>query len=436
MTPYFNLPLATLRIFAVCALMLMLGAVFLLIESCLMHIGRKYIFFSAILSAAVIFILQGTSESVARFQLSYDWLFFGNVTGQLPWIAVMLLMILFAAAEVTLFASIIHRKKNRLTIGAIKESLDALPDGICFFEPDGQPLLVNKQMNKISGELFDSEILNADSFYNRLKEKSISIETKNINANPNITIETPDKKVWEFHLEQLMIENSEIYELLACDITEQYRLTRELEKRNERLNIVNERLRLFSEEMVTFTAEKELLNAKIKVHDNIGRSLLSFRTYLMQPKEERNRKELLFLWKYVVSVMKNETLPSDEWDQLEKTADMLGISIELVGELPDNLKKRTVIVTAIRECLTNTAHHANGDKLFVNLQSHDDSFTAELTNTGKPPEKEIHETGGLKNLRRVVEQANGIMTVISTPRFLLRLEFPKGEELEWLKQEY
>ena len=35
-----------------------------------------------------------------------------------------------------------------LTPGSLKESLDTLPDGVCFFEKNGQPLLVDIEKSR------------------------------------------------------------------------------------------------------------------------------------------------------------------------------------------------------------------------------------------------------------------------------------------------
>lgn len=77
-----------------------------------------------------------------------------------------------------------------------------------------------------------------------------------------------------------------------------------MEKKNQTLQQINERLIKFGKEMEQVTREQEILNAKISVHDDIGRSSLTARVYLEQPEEKRNRKELLALWNYVISVMK------------------------------------------------------------------------------------------------------------------------------------
>ena len=114
-----------------------------------------------------------------------------------------------------IFFYILWRKKNdMLSQGAIKESLDALSDGVCFFDVDGQPLLVNMQMQRISGELFQTEILNAWSFWLYLKD----IGSKHCNAH-TVIAHTKDGKIWEFHRNELKVGDTPVQELLAYDVT-------------------------------------------------------------------------------------------------------------------------------------------------------------------------------------------------------------------------
>ena len=153
--------------------------------------------------------------------------------------------------------------------------------------------------------------------------------------------------------------------------------------------------------------------------------------------------------------MKKETSQSEEWDAIDKTAESLHIQIEINGDLPAGLADlpvsgaaRSAIMAAIRECLTNTARHAGGDRLFVLIkcgveQGADHASTSgnpsasgtapcddaphgiriEITNNGRAPLTPVQEAGGLSNLRRMVERAGGIMTIESSPQFLLRLDF-------------
>lgn len=400
-------------------LLLMIMALHLLIAACVLHMGQKKDKIAAFVLVIFVFLLLQNSIDIrwSYKNIFTDWL------GNLPYIVWMLLLFFVTVSEAVLLLKLLRQKERRLTPNAVKESLDALPDGVCFFEPDGRPILVNTQMNRISSELFDTEILNAEHFLNRLKENNEKI----IRITPTILVKTADEKVWEFSQTILKIKNAEVHELIACDITQQYQLSGELKQRNEQLNKVNERLHRFSRDMVYFTAEKELLEAKIRVHDDVGQALLAFRSYLAQEQEKRNRNDLLLLWRYVILVMKKETAPAGEWDILEKTAQSLHIKINLSGELPENVQQKTAILTAIHECLTNTAKHARGDCLDILVKSEDTLLTAQFTNNGQIPDGDIQEGGGLKNLRNIVERAGGTMTIESTPRFLLRIDFVKNE---------
>ena len=419
MIPYREMPLMGQTASGIFILLLMIMALYLLIAACVLHMGQKKDKIAAFVLVIFVFLLLQNSIDIrwSYKNIFTDWL------GNLPYIVWMLLLFFVTVLEAVLLLKLLRQKERRLTPNAVKESLDALPDGVCFFEPDGRPILVNTQMNRISSELFDTEILNAEHFLNRLKENNEKI----IRTTPTILVKTADEKVWEFNQTILKIKNAEVHELIACDITQQYQLSGELKQRNEQLNKVNERLHRFSRDMVYFTAEKELLEAKIRVHDDVGQALLAFRSYLAQEQEKRNRNDLLLLWRYVILVMKKETAPAGEWNILEKTAQSLHIKINLAGELPENVQQKTAILTAIHECLTNTAKHARGDCLDILVKSEDTLLTAQFTNNGQIPDGDIQEGGGLKNLRNIVERAGGTMTIESTPRFLLRIDFVKDE---------
>lgn len=419
MIPYREMPLMGQTASGIFILLLMIMALYLLIAACVLHMGQKKDKIAAFVLVIFVFLLLQNSIDIrwSYKNIFTDWL------GNLPYIVWMLLLFFVTVLEAVLLLKLLRQKERRLTPNAVKESLDALPDGVCFFEPDGRPILVNTQMNRISSELFDTEILNAEHFLNRLKENNEKI----IRTTPTILVKTADEKVWEFNQTILKIKNAEVHELIACDITQQYQLSGELKQRNEQLNKVNERLHRFSRDMVYFTAEKELLEAKIRVHDDVGQALLAFRSYLAQEQEKRNRNDLLLLWRYVILVMKKETAPAGEWDILEKTAQSLHIKINLSGELPENVQQKTAILTAIHECLTNTAKHARGDCLDILVKSEDTLLTTQFTNNGQIPDEDIQEGGGLKNLRNIVERAGGTMTIESTPRFLLRIDFVKNE---------
>ena len=429
MTAYINLAEYCHTFFAISAIVLILGAAYIIAAAATMRLSRGYAACSVVLAAAVFIILQSmadvslcANEEDPRFTLP------AVILKDVPWIIVALVMVVIFAAEVLCLVAVNRAGRDKLSPGSVKESLDALPDGVCFFSEDGRILLSNRRMQHISSDITGIGILNGEKLWRCIEEKSVKTDVSD-----GLVILTSDSKVWNVRRSEIEAEGNRINEIVALDVTEQYELRRELEERNERLNSVNERLRIFSRDMSRLTAEKELLDAKIKVHDDLGRSLLAFRAYLTAEPSKRDRSKLLPLWRYVISVMKKETAPSEEWDAIEKTAESLHIQIEINGDLPAGLadlpvsgEVRSAIMAAIRECLTNTARHARGDRLFVLIKCGADAphgIRIEITNNGRAPLVPIQEAGGLSNLRHMVERAGGIMTIESSPQFLLRLDF-------------
>ena len=451
MTAYINLAEYCHTFFAISAIVLILGAAYIIAAAATMRLSRGYVTCSVVLAAAVFIILQSMADvSLCANEVDPRFSLPAVILKDVPWIIVALVMVVIFAAEVLCLVEVDRAGRDKLSPGSVKESLDALPDGVCFFSEDGRILLSNRRMQHISSDITGIGILNGEKLWRCIEEKSVKTDVSD-----GLVIFTSDSKVWNVRRSEIEAEGNRINEIVALDVTEQYELRRELEERNERLNSVNERLRIFSRDMSRLTAEKELLDAKIKVHDDLGRSLLAFRAYLTAEPSKRDRSKLLPLWRYVISVMKKETAPSEEWDAIEKTAESLHIQIEINGDLPAGLADlpvsgaaRSAIMAAIRECLTNTARHAGGDRLFVLIkcgaeQGADHASTSgnpsasgtapcddaphgiriEITNNGRAPLVPIQEAGGLSNLRHMVERAGGIMTIESSPQFLLRLEF-------------
>ena len=451
MNAYISLPEYCHTFFAISVIALILGAAYIIAAAVAMRLSRGYVTCSVVLAAAVFIVLQSmadvslcANEADPRFSLP------AVILKDVPWIMVALVIVVIFAAEVLCLVAVNRAGRDKLSPGSVKESLDALPDGVCFFSEDGRILLSNRRMQHISSDITGIGILNGEKLWRCIEEKSVKTDVSD-----GLVILTSDSKVWNVRRSEIEAEGNRINEIVALDVTEQYELRRELEERNERLNSVNERLRIFSRDMSRLTAEKELLDAKIKVHDDLGRSLLAFRAYLTAEPSKRDRSKLLPLWRYVISVMKKETAPSEEWDAIEKTAESLHIQIEINGDLPAGLadlpvsgEVRSAIMAAIRECLTNTARHARGDRLFVLIkcgaeQGADHASTSgsssasgtapcddaphgiriEITNNGRAPLVPIQEAGGLSNLRHMVERAGGNMTIESSPQFLLRLDF-------------
>ena len=94
-----------------------------------------------------------------------------------------------------------EKEKNTpeyLTARSVKETLDARMDGICYASMEGQPILVNRQMNEICGYLFQTEIMNANDFWEDLQSIQTSEKAEVIRNEPSLILRFSDTKVWNF----------------------------------------------------------------------------------------------------------------------------------------------------------------------------------------------------------------------------------------------
>lgn len=323
-----------------------------------------------------------------------------------------------------------------LTANAVKETLDALPDGVCFSEKNGMLLLVNRKMDILCEKLFGMGIMNSKQLIDDIKTKQLKNNTELICTEPNVTVKTSDGEIWDFRQREIIVDGSEIIELIAYNITKQYNLNLELKENNSRMDTICKRLGEFSKNVTQLTHEKEILNAIISVHNNLGKALLMFRSYLAKPNNQKDRNKLLFLWRSNMAVLNTEISPEDpekNWKLLLQSTANMGVDIIQRGKLSDKKEINDVLMTALQVCLTNTISHAKGDKLYVRFYKSSMSFRAEFTNNGIPPIYKVKEGGGLQNLRNIVENEGGIMTIESFPNFKLMLKFPDKEEKLCLK---
>lgn len=426
MQSYVNLNFMWQGIFGIYSILCSILSIYNLTTVCTMHMGKKYMVSAFGINIANLLLVQELANVMLCLEEGHALFGLAKFVGNLPCVVVGACLLTSVFLQGIFFHVVQQKKECMLSPGVIKESLDNLPDGICFFDEEGQPLLVNTQMNRLSGELFQTEILNGKLFWEQLKENGNQEKTKVIVRENVILRHIENGRVWEFRRRILHINSSNIYELVAYDVTKEYSLSRELGYRKQKLGKINKRLRLYSQEVERITAEQEVLSAKIQVHDNVGQALLAFRSYLSLEKEERDRERLLLLWNATVELLRSETIPEPQkntWDLLLKAASAVDVSIVKKGEFPKGEKERNIFIRAAHECLTNTVKHAKGDKMFLFMEENDTMNVLEITNNGIQPSDPIQETGGLKNLRLAVEQAGGKMSIESDQKFVLRIAF-------------
>lgn len=335
--------------------------------------------------------------------------------------ALLLIALVLTGIAVLEILSCIRTRNRSLTLMSVKECMDELPVGICFYWDGGLTKLTNRRMNSIACKLTGSSLMDAEDFQRSIfsgKEAPI--------------LRTEDGTTYCFVHREDTLDGRTINELLAFDVTQEYRLTEELREKQKKVQKVNRRLKALNTSIQYIIMDRETLQIKIHIHDSFGEMLLMTRHYLADP-EHTDTKEMLSLWRRNIALLKNEERES--WQEpcfFSLThADSLGIRIEMDGELPEEETLLSAVDTAITVHVTNVLRHAEGDTAYISIGKTPKGYVMRFTNNGTPPCAPVKETGGLANLRRLTEAIGGTMTINSSPQFEMILHLPERAKEEY-----
>lgn len=314
---------------------------------------------------------------------------------------------------------------------SIKESFDDMPSAICFFNENGLPVLCNKLMYNLAYALTGRDLQSEAEISAALADPSPGNGVERLEQAADI-YRFPDGRIWSFSRKTVPCRNKVYTQIMAIDVKELYEKTRELEANNEELARMSEKMGMLIKNISAIAREEEVLAMKMRVHDDIGRSVIASRRFLLNNGSMEDVAPVIDLWYNAVSLLKhdNDTPPDeDALSQLISRAKGIGIEIIINGQLPQNKEAAYLLITAMRECATNAVRHADADVLQVTVSCNAKAAEAVITNNGNQPAEEISEGGGLTSLRRRIERAGGQMLLQSTPRFTLTVTVPLKEEL-------
>lgn len=342
-------------------------------------------------------------------------------------------VILFIITLLSLFFSawsVLSETKNRKIINnnSIKEAFDNLPTGVCFFNETGIPVLCNLAMYRFSFAVCGKDVQFVTDLESCLDDDFKPVE--DVKKNGKVFL-LKDGTAWRLEKRSFTYENGNVYtQFIATDVTDLNKNRIELQQENEQLHKVHSDLQQLSANVVAVTREEEILNAKMRVHDEMGRCLVAAQKYLKEDSTENIPDNIVDSWQRAVSMLKynNDISEEDMLLQIRKTCEFMKIDFVKIGELPKEENMAYVLTCAVRECVTNAVRYADATKLYANFTENDTEATVTVTNNGKPPENEIVKGGGLSNLQRRVDRAGGIMVIQSLPYFELTVTIPKLKE--------
>ncbi|MBQ7005933.1 MAG: hypothetical protein IJN68_05840 [Clostridia bacterium] len=345
---------------------------------------------------------------------------------------ILMSVILIALSALSVFAlyAVLKWKREHITPASIKEGLDRLPAGLCYHNKDGVPKLINHRMDNLCRFITGEPLFDANEFWRKLQKGEVLPDNipQQTGENPIVTV--MGNTTLSFTKIEREIGGEKLFEIRATDITQKFALSNKLRRSNNELRELNRRLQEYGENVYDITREREILTAKVNIHDMLGRAQLITKRYIENAESDITKDELIGIWNGTLYLFDGGFADAKDdisLDELYDAAKIMGIRLIIDGKVPKDKRLLRFIMSGARESLTNALHHAKASELRVRLNSKNSLFVIEFTNDGLQPTEEISEGGGLSSLRQAVEAAGGIMETDIYPNFALRLKIPSKE---------
>lgn len=372
----------------------------------------RHIVISVVLLVVEYFLLQITSDILHR-HTGRENVGLSNTLGRIHVIWWIALIAGIMVISITLGSFFKHWKEEHITPMSVKDSIDMLYAGLCYWEDGGRIILSNKRMEEICLAISGEMLLNGEKFLDCLESECIPM---------------PDGTRKYFFHNQVEFEDKQIHELIAVDVTELYKKNELLEQETISLQKMNESLRRYNQNIEKTVRKQEILNAKVYIHDEMNRLMLVTTANAETPMPEDEFKEILTLWRnnaILLGSESNKAKVNTDISEINQLAELLGIQLRWLGELPGIVSDtiREVFVMVAREAIANAVKHAEAKNITIEIYRNDEKLCIRISNDGKLPAGKITLGGGLTNIKRMVEDKKGQFRVEVKEHFIMILEF-------------
>ncbi|MBR1586335.1 MAG: hypothetical protein IJ662_12405 [Clostridia bacterium] len=351
----------------------------------------------------------------------------GGFTGwmdALPWPLLLAAEALSAGGLIACFIGNQAYRRMHLTNAAIKETIDLLETGICFGTGEGAVLLTNVRMNAYCRLLTGHVLTDTRALWQRVQSAGESSEGQWL-------VPLPDGSRVLFGKTAVTLEGRACEQIIAADVTEQYRATEELKEKNRRLKDHQLRMKMLMAQTAALIPSQEILAARTAFHDQFGGLLLTGKYYFEHP-GSADPDALLALTRQINSMFLEQVEQPDDmrspYEDALRLCGRIGVQLRIRGSVPTQRRIQDVLGRAVAECAANAVKHADGHTLTLRCSREGRRLTAVFTNDGDAPAGPVRESGGLLSLRRLTENLGGRMLVESQPAFRLTLILPLDGE--------
>ena len=333
----------------------------------------------------------------------------------LPWSLCLLLFSLLLALVVFL----LDERRKGLSLSSYQDAFDEMEMGVCFYDEEGVSLLTNRYIASFSSEYMGEDLYSAPIFLSKLK--SGKWKGKEVEEENGTVYLAEDGEAYSLREFELKIEGKKVHEAVLYPITRLYRLAKEKEKSNEKLEQSNAKLRLLGKEIASLRREEENLFARKRIHDDLGGLLIYAQSMLKKELSEEEREEFLSSLEEKARRaldLKEKEEEAPLLQELVKAGKDVGIKVAIRGE---SQGKEKLIYEAALECLLNAYRHAKAKNMEILISEEGGRDVLRISNDGFPPSGPFALGSGLSALKDLVERKGGEMAIETSPKFVLTI---------------
>lgn len=311
--------------------------------------------------------------------------------------------------------------KNEITQQSIIDAFNNLPMAISIVNEKGLPILVNRQMYSLMEQITGRDFQSIEELKEALNiEENIIKIVKDRN---NLLIQLKDMTVWQIKEYQIDVDGEKYTHTSLSDVTKIYELSQELKKKNKNLSKQKSQLQKLLQDMVYMKKEEEILAQKLYMHAELGKAILTTQLYITNKIPNAPIK----IWE---DLIKKLEIPSEDSEQdtslnqLIEASKEIGCKLVINGDLPKDKDIQYLIITAMREAITNAVRHAKADEVTADIKTDKRFIQVEIQDNSKIVVYDISEGGGLRDLRRKIEKNGGQIQIICDGRVRLKISLP------------
>ena len=309
---------------------------------------------------------------------------------------------------------------------SIKEAFDNLPAAVCFFDRNGIVLLCNRRMYQLAHAISGHDLQTRqelESWLERLPEGGTARKDGNVFL-------LSDGSAWRMELHSVREPEGEEYiQAIASDVSELYQKKLQLEDKIRKQREMLKSIENISHNLAVITRNEETLWLKMKIHNDLGVALNFARYYLNSGCPLGDKAEFITRQKDMLQILFHESHARENDDPLKElyhVAEGMGMKIVTEGDRGWSVEAERILSYALRECLTNTIRHAEGDTVYVKSSRQGELLCCVFWNNGRAPEQKITEGGGLSSLREKITRCGGTMRIQSFPQFRMDILLPQN----------